>query len=687
MKQKSIPTPFFKEFKGMFYEHVRNDGESVLRYRGNDKLNHYIASSLNPDGGKTVQLKEEISAGGNSMLMYESKDGEKRFVVSVNDPNGGIVVPITWLKLKELRDGGRLASGTFYRITDYVTTTTQIDTRSIGKYFDVVVLALSSTELSEDAWAMHSEGRAYDVTFGDGVAKCYLFLQPDGYYTLVDVNTKLGMNNLLSADLVIDEGKKAINAEAYYKTNLNTANLDYVSLKGSNVGAWKLKYCLDNDTNRFAWADNSPCIDVPASIVHDRDGLVYERYSASDTTDSGTQYYAWKNGSTTIFTNTLTPGAMNAETYRISPFPADDGAMITYDIVKSYSPGKSHANGKGVIWRMVDEWGNDCPYDFKNIQFKRWAVTGLSKGSDEMKAALIYDADDNPFYFGIYDSVFDDVVAPRNAEIDDPTNWAWHYTFHGWRKDADGELTPYDKSSEQVTAPDEFKQWSAEEYEEAGTTDICKDNILGHNLDRYVRDNEGSSLYGDAAEELPNNVFMSMSYCFYNEEEEYWEYSFDKTYSNRLGDKCYNNTFGNSFQNNTLGEWCTDNTFGNSCGNNTFGNNCGSNTFGNWCYNNTFGNSCGNNTFGNNFEQSSIGDGVNNITVSKDYVKFIIIENGNQKITITSTATTSSSQYVRNIAIALGTNNSNSGKTISHNTTNDTFKTTYQNSNSTTKNV
>ena len=334
MKQKSIPTPFFKEFKGMFYEHVRNDGESVLRYRGNDKLNHYIASSLNPDGGKTVQLKEEISAGGNSMLMYESKDGEKRFVVSVNDPNGGVVVPITWLKLKELRDGGRLASGTFYRITDYVTMTTQIDTRSIGKYFDVVVLALSSTELSEDAWAMHSEGRAYDVTFGDGVAKCYLFLQPDGYYTLVDVNTKLGMNNLLSADLVIDEGKKAINAEAYYKTNLNTANLDYVSLKGSNVGAWKLKYCLDNDTNRFAWADNSPCIDVPASIVHDRDGLVYERYSASDTTDSGTQYYAWKNGSTTIFTNTLTPGAMNAETYRISPFPADDGAMITYDIVR-----------------------------------------------------------------------------------------------------------------------------------------------------------------------------------------------------------------------------------------------------------------------------------------------------------------------------------------------------------------
>ena len=36
-------------------------------------------------------------------------------------------------------------------------------------------------------------------------------------------------------------------------------------------------------------------------------------------------------------------------------------------------------NGKGVIYRMIDEWNNDCPYDFKNIQFNGdwgyWAYT------------------------------------------------------------------------------------------------------------------------------------------------------------------------------------------------------------------------------------------------------------------------------------------------------------------------
>lgn len=26
-------------------------------------------------------------------------------------------------------------------------------------------------------------------------------------------------------------------------------------------------------------------------------------------------------------------------------------------------------NGKGVIYRMIDEWNNDVPYDFKNIMY------------------------------------------------------------------------------------------------------------------------------------------------------------------------------------------------------------------------------------------------------------------------------------------------------------------------------
>lgn len=35
-------------------------------------------------------------------------------------------------------------------------------------------------------------------------------------------------------------------------------------------------------------------------------------------------------------------------------------------------------NGKGVIYRMIDEWNNDCPYDFKNILIAKAAINSGS---------------------------------------------------------------------------------------------------------------------------------------------------------------------------------------------------------------------------------------------------------------------------------------------------------------------
>lgn len=133
--------------------------------------------------------------------------------------NAVLMTPILYTDLVSLRDAGQLKPGMFYRITDYVTTTTQENTQSAGHQFDIIVLALSESKLSEQAYAAIHEG------------------------------------------------------DTYFTEN------------GANLSAWKIWYCLDNDSTRFAWAD--------------------------------------------------------AE------------------------------NGKGVIYRMIDEWNNDCPYDFKNILFER----------------------------------------------------------------------------------------------------------------------------------------------------------------------------------------------------------------------------------------------------------------------------------------------------------------------------
>lgn len=45
--------------------------------------------------------------------------------------------------------------------------------------------------------------------------------------------------------------------------------------------------------------------------------------------------------------------------------------LVWYDIVNNSEKYKwiGKSNGTGVIYRLIDEWGNDCPYDFKNIMF------------------------------------------------------------------------------------------------------------------------------------------------------------------------------------------------------------------------------------------------------------------------------------------------------------------------------
>ncbi len=40
-------------------------------------------------------------------------------------------------------------------------------------------------------------------------------------------------------------------------------------------------------------------------------------------------------------------------------------------------------NGKGVIYRMIDEWGNECGYDFKNIMYVRYKlIAPVYEGND-----------------------------------------------------------------------------------------------------------------------------------------------------------------------------------------------------------------------------------------------------------------------------------------------------------------
>lgn len=195
------------------------------------------------------------------------------------------IVKVTWQELKDLRDNSKLIPGLKYRITDYQCTTTQENTKSAGHQFDIVLLALDNKTLAEEGWAMEHPTDVYDVTFSDGVTKkCYiykLYVDSDTEYNIVDCTTKLGVFEvILGDDFTLNEENKTAIA-TFLSTKLSNDNLTYEYFQNCNLSAWKVWYCLDNDTSRFTWADAT--------------------------------------------------------------------------------------NGKGVIYRLIDEWNNDVPYDFKNI--------------------------------------------------------------------------------------------------------------------------------------------------------------------------------------------------------------------------------------------------------------------------------------------------------------------------------
>ena len=98
-------------------------------------------------------------------------------------------ISIEYSELVTLRGESGLIPGMRYRITDFVTTTTEYDTMSAGHPFDVIVTAISENKLDEDAKAALHEGDTY--------------------------------------------------------------------FSNHKIETWKIKYCLDNNTNRFYWADDS----------------------------------------------------------------------------------------------------------------------------------------------------------------------------------------------------------------------------------------------------------------------------------------------------------------------------------------------------------------------------------------------------------------------------------------------
>lgn len=265
-----------------------------------------------PSDKKTYLWKKKDENGDVALYEYKGTRWEKM----AGGSGGGGMIETTYDDLVELRDSGSLSPGTWYRITDYETLVSQEGIFSAGHYFDIAVLALSEDTLSEEAKALHHEGDTY--------------------------------------------------------------------FQNCNLAAWKLQYCLDNDITRFGWAmqANEKYIEADSATIGSPREKFYRDPSHDMTVEEGGQsltLLAWTNSDAV----TIYPAALDESTGTITDAVSIINALIAEAsggfICAFTVPGQAEyhvfsavdANplgGKGVIYRMIDEHRNDCPYDFKNIK-------------------------------------------------------------------------------------------------------------------------------------------------------------------------------------------------------------------------------------------------------------------------------------------------------------------------------
>ena len=193
---------------------------------------------------------------------------------------------------------------------------------------------------------------------------------------------------------------------------------------------------------------------------------------------------------------------------------------------------------------MIDEFGNDCPYDFKNIQFKRKLVNGIL----DLENGL----DSYVYTFNLY-----------NGE----TNINEDYSLKEQCHDNIIKLEPLKPC---FLSNNVFLNLSDYmNYCDCNSLAIyCLDNTFGDGC-RYNKFNDGCS----------NNIFGQN--CVYN----IFDYScydnvFSECHSNIIQNNFANNKCGIHFYSNTIGAWCLNNLFGEYFNNNIIENGCCNNIFG-----------------------------------------------------------------------------------------------------------
>ena len=732
-----------------------------------DTLDNKISankSSINTLKNDVTSVKSRLNSVETSVSTIESRVGESEKSISQLDQklstiSADMMIPITYSELKNLRDNSELIPGVFYRITDYQCTTTQENTRAMDHKFDIIVQALSSNTLSENASADYhynmqaapnipagtplliddviaSNGVLVEcsvipyyyeyIDYGDGFEGLMEYKQADVFIAydylpnndgkIVPVLYKTDMaglgedpdTDLSSPDyidqffyvgtatidgVVYDKWRKIVDGSdltwgdvgrIYLYTNViiheessessslglkpSVANTDGTLIDGTVVARYYIAedgaYGGDNPDVYFrndifiewGYAENDQGEDALV-LYKTASGRIYEGADYSEPfyfvgTEylDGVVYNKWRK----IDGDTLTWGT-DAKLYVFTDVITGDDTQVV-PVIDPYFKNSNlpawklkycldndtsrftwadEENGTGVIYYMKDEHNNECPYDFKNIQFKRWAITGFTdefKDNDDLKATLLYDENEQPVMYACKDAAGN--VIPLSAEIDESI-FQWCYTFTGYDTSTSlSQIEWYDMSTDRHKLSDELIQALIDDGCGSDIIDTCENNVISELTKEFLIDD-----YYDIGSLILNNIVF-FSHFYDNGYDNGWDIAHCDY--NTFGNDCDYNTFGDGCDYNTFGNDCHYNTFGDGCHYNTFGNKCCQNTFGNYCYYNTFGTYCNSNTFGNA------------PAAPISFVRYTRFDSGCCYDRLSTTTAGSTSQYIENVTVSSG---------------------------------
>lgn len=189
-------------------------------------------------------------------------------------------------------------------------------------------------------------------------------LIPGQFYRITDfVTTTKESSYYTSAEHQFDIIVKALDAYTLSEDAEAIHHEDDAYFSDSKLSAWTLKYNIYNDTNKFNWARRE-VYTVSGNTIYNFE-KAYDITTTINTTSGpvtivgyikgsygGTEYILPKD-------NIYAGGGLYYYKYSIESVWNTSGSSITYT-----------PNGKGVIYYMRDEFGNEAPYDFKNIQVR-----------------------------------------------------------------------------------------------------------------------------------------------------------------------------------------------------------------------------------------------------------------------------------------------------------------------------